>query len=116
MASDIKGVRVGDRTDTSMELKILLDNSQVVELHLNSQTGAAIVAAIIENCPSLAEPMVLDFPAYGFATSPSAEGHVALAFKLSENRYPVSIRVPQEKLSALRADISRWEAQQPGRA
>lgn len=116
MTSNIKGVRAGNRTDTSMELKLLLEGSQVVDLQLSNETGASIIAAIIENCPALAEPNLLDFPAYGFATSPSAEGHVALAFKLSENCYPVSIRVPQEKLSDLRASIAKWEAQQSGQA
>jgi hypothetical protein len=122
MALDVKGVRVTGRTDTSMDLEILLESSEVVKLQLNSITGAAIIKAIVENCPypsparAGVPELLLDFPSYGFATSPSAEGHVALAFQLSQNRYPVAIRVPHQKLSEIRASIAQWETQQPGKA
>jgi hypothetical protein len=122
MAPEIKDVRFGNRTDTSLELEILLENSEVARFRINSITGAAIIKAIVENGPYLrparddVPERLLDFPSYGFATSPSAEGHVALAFQLSRNRYPVAIRVPQQKLSDIRADIARWETQQPGKA
>ena len=61
-------------------------------------------------------PNILDFPCFGFATSPSAEGHLALAFQLSQNRYPVAIRVPAEKLPEIRTGIAKWETQKPGMA
>lgn len=122
MALDVKGIRVSGRTDTSMDLELLLENSEVVKLQLNGMTGAAIIKAIVENCPyprparADVPPLLLDFLSYGFATSRSAEGHVALAFQLSKNRYPVAIRVPHSKLAEIRASIAQWETQQPGKA
>ncbi|MCA0448367.1 MAG: hypothetical protein LCH62_01180 [Proteobacteria bacterium] len=116
MASQVKSIRASNRTQTSLELEISLENSETVTLDLNSISGAAIVKAIVEHGPYAPEPYVLDFASFGFASSPSAEGHVALAFKLSKNLYPVAIRVPQEKLPSIRASIAQWESQQPGRA
>lgn len=122
MAPEVKGVRIASRTDTAVELEIQLENSEVVKLRLNSMSSAAIIHAILENGPyerpshAGATARVLDVPSYGFATSPSAEGHVALAFQLTKNCYPLAIRVPHAKLPELRAAIAQWETQRAGKA
>ena len=111
----ITRVHAGARTDTTLDLEIHLQNREVINLHLNWEGAAAIIAAIVENCPP--DPTrTVDFPCYGFATSPSAEGDTALGFQLSENRFAITIRVPQEKLLEVRAGIAKYETQRPGRA
>lgn len=121
MASEIERVRIKNRTESSLEMEMHLANSEVVEIRLDSMSAGAMVKAILENGPypkhRAGEPeLVLDFLSYGFATSPSAEGHLALVFQLSRNRFPVAIRVPHEKLADIRAAIAQWETQRPGKA
>ena len=116
MTTNVRRVSAFDRTGKSLDLEIELENSKIVKLQLDGTTAAAIVAAIVNHGPSMDPPNVLDFPCFGFATSPSAEGHLALAFQLSSNRYQVAIRVPHEKLPEIRAGIAKWENQKPGRA
>lgn len=111
----ITRVRAGGRTDTTLDLEIHLQNREVINLHLNWEGAAAIIAAIVEHCPPHPTQSI-DFPCFGFGTSPSAEGDTALGFQLSENRFPVTIRVPQERLLEVRAGIAKWETQRPGRA
>lgn len=116
MTTNVKRVSAYDRAGGSMEMEIELDDSKVVNLKLDGDTAAAIVAAIVQHAAPMTSPNMLDFPCFGFATSPSAEGHLALAFQLSKNRYPVAIRVPPEKLPEIRAGIAQWENLKPGRA
>jgi|GEM_PF-2129625 len=111
----ITRVHAGTRTDTTLDLDIHLQDGKVVNLHLNAEGAAAIVAAIVEHCPPHPTQTV-DFPCYGFATTPSVEGDTVLAFQLSANRYPIAIRVPQERLLEVRAGIAKWETQRPGTA
>ena len=70
----ITRVHVANRTDTTLDLDIHLQNREVVNLHLNAEGAAAIVAAIVEHCPPDAT-RALNFPCYGFGTSISAEAH-----------------------------------------
>jgi len=112
----ITRVHVANRTDTTLDLDIHLQNREVVNLHLNAEGAAAIIAAIVEHCPPDATGALNNFPCYGFATSISVEGHTILGFQLSSNRFPVMIHVPQEKLLEVRAGIAKWETQRPGRA
>jgi hypothetical protein len=111
----ITRVHAGARTDTTLDLEIHLQNREVISLHLNAEGAAAIIAAIVEHCPPDPTRSV-DFPCYGFGTTLSVEGHTVLGFQLSANRYPITIRVPQEKLLEVRAGIAKWETQRPGRA
>lgn len=111
----ITRVTARNRTNDTLDLEIELQNREVINLHLNAEGAAAIVAAIVNNCPPHPTHS-LDFPCYGFATTLSVEGHTVLGFQLSENRFPIAIRVPQEKLLEVRAGIAQWETQRPGRA
>ena len=111
----ITRVRAGNRTNDTLGLEIHLQNHEVINLHLIAEGAAAIIAAIVENCPPHPTHSV-DFLCYGFGTTLSVEGHTVLGFQLSENRFPITIRVPQEKLLEVRAGIAKWETQRPGRA
>lgn len=111
----ITRVHVADRTDKTVDLEIHLQDGKVVNLHLNAEGAAAIMAAIVEHCPP--DPAnAANFACYGFGTSLTAEGHTVLGFQLSENRFPVLINVPQERAPEVRAGIAKWETQRPGRA
>ena len=112
MASEIERVRIKNRTESSLEMEMHLANSEVVEIRLDSMSAGAMVKAILENGPypkhRAGKPeFVLDFLSYGFATSPSAEGHLALVFQLSRNRFPVAIRAPHVQMAERRRRRSR---------
>ncbi|WP_428247539.1 hypothetical protein [Ferrovibrio sp.] len=117
MAVGVERIRVTGRTETTIDVEINAGGSEVVTLRLDGMSGAALIAAIMGHAPAMPAPNILDLPCYGFATSPSAEGQIALAFQVTPNRYPLAIRVPHEKLAEIRAAIAKWETlQQGGRA